>query len=68
MSAENLTDETRFPLSMRILHWLMVAMVLAMLFIGFWMVTSLVNYHRLISIHRPLGIVILILVVIRFVN
>jgi len=32
------------------------------------MVASLSDYHRLVSIHRPLGIAILILVVIRFVN
>jgi cytochrome b561 len=46
----------------------MAAMVLSMLFIGVAMVSSLVNYNRLVSIHRPLGILILILVVIRFVN
>jgi cytochrome b561 len=61
-------EETRFPIPMRILHWLMAAMVLSMLFIGAAMVASLRNYHRLVSIHRPLGILILILVVIRFVN
>jgi cytochrome b561 len=46
----------------------MAAMVLAMLGIGIAMVASLGDYHRLVSIHRPLGILILILVVIRFVN
>ena len=53
---------------MRILHWLMAAMVLSMLFIGVTMVASLENYHWLIAIHRPLGIMILILVVIRYIN
>ena len=53
---------------MRFLHWLMAAMVLTMLGIGVAMVASLADYHRLVSIHRPLGILILILVVIRFVN
>ncbi len=61
-------EQPRFPISMRILHWLMAAMVLAMLFIGVAMVASLLDYHKLVSIHRPLGIMILILVVIRFVN
>ena len=63
-------DETqpRFPLSMRFLHWLMVAMVLGMLFIGVTMVSSLENYHWLLAIHRPLGIGVLIVVIIRFVN
>jgi len=53
---------------MRFLHWLMAAMVLTMLGIGVAMVASLGDYHGLVSIHRPLGIAILILVVIRFVN
>ena len=39
-----------------------------MLGIGVAMVASFADYHRLVSIHRPLGILILILVVIRFVN
>jgi cytochrome b561 len=53
---------------MRFLHWLMAAMVLTMLGIGIAMVASLGDYHSLVSIHRPLGISILILVVIRWVN
>jgi len=61
-------QQTQFPALMRILHWLMAAMVLTMLGIGVAMVASLGDYHRLVSIHRPLGIAILILVVIRFVN
>jgi cytochrome b561 len=47
---------------------MMAAMVLTMLGIGVAMVTSLADYHVLVSIHRPLGIAILILVVVRFVN
>ena len=58
----------QFALLSRILHWLMAAMILAMLFIGVSMVASLGNYHRLVAIHRPLGILILILAVIRFIN
>jgi len=42
--------------------------VLTMLCVGVAMFVSLANYHVLVSIHRPLGIAILILVVIRFVN
>jgi len=52
----------------RLLHWTMAVMVLTMLFIGVAMVVSLGDYHALVSIHRPLGIAILVLVVIRFVN
>jgi cytochrome b561 len=63
-----ISGRQQFPGSMRVLHWLMAAMVLTMLGIGVAMVASLGDYHRLVSIHRPLGISILILVVIRFVN
>jgi cytochrome b561 len=59
---------TQFALQSRILHWLMAAMLLAMLFIGVSMVASLGDYHTLVAIHRPLGIMILILAAIRFVN
>jgi cytochrome b561 len=60
-------ERTQFTALMRILHWMMAAMVLTMLAVGFTMVASLAHYHVLISIHRPLGVAILILVVVRFV-
>ena len=62
------TQRVQFTALSRLLHWAMAAMVLAMLCIGVAMVVSLANYHVLVSIHRPLGIAILILVVVRFVN
>src|SRR5438270_2678202 len=58
----------QFAAFSRLLHWTMAAMVLTMLCIGVVMVVSLANYHVLVSIHRPLGLAILLLVVIRFVN
>ncbi len=59
----------RFPILSRLLHWLMAAMILAMLFIGIGMVATVSKrYELLVSIHRPLGIAILILVVVRLVN
>jgi cytochrome b561 len=54
-----------FPLFSRILHWTMAAMILAMLGIGFAMVVSLADYGVLVSIHRPLGIAILALAIVR---
>jgi cytochrome b561 len=62
------TQRSQFAAFSRLLHWTMAAMVLTMLCIGVTMVASLANYHVLVSIHRPLGIAILILVVVRFVN
>ena len=55
--------ETRFTPLQRTLHWLMAAMVLAMLFIGVGMVSTLQpKFLTLFAIHRPLGITILVLV------
>jgi cytochrome b561 len=62
------TNPQQFPVSMRFFHWLMATMVLTMLGIGVAMVASLADYHVLVSIHRPLGIAILLLVIVRFVN
>jgi cytochrome b561 len=61
-------ERIQFPALSRLLHWTMAAMVLTMLGIGIAMVASLADYHTLVSIHRPLGIAILALVVVRFVN
>src|SRR6476469_8486598 len=60
-------QRTQFTLLMRVIHWTMAAMVLTQLWIGVTMVASLADYNLLVSIHRPLGFAILILVVIRFV-
>ena len=60
--------ETHFTLLSRLLHWLMAAMILAMLFVGVAMVASLSDYHRLVSIHKPIGALILVLVAIRLIN
>lgn len=59
---------TQFAWLSRILHWLMAAMLLTMIFIGVSMVASLGDYHKLLAIHRPLGIAILILAVVRLIN
>lgn len=63
-----MASQAQFTVFSRLLHWVMAVMVLTMLFVGISMVASLLDYHLLVSIHKPLGILILILVVIRFVN
>ncbi|KQW88291.1 cytochrome B [Acinetobacter sp. Root1280] len=57
-----------FNLVSRILHWFMAVAILAMLFIGVGMTTSLTWRPWLIDIHRPLGIAILLLVFLRLIN
>jgi cytochrome b561 len=63
-----MSEQRQFNVPMRILHWTMAAMVLTMLGIGVAMVASLGDYHRLISLHRPLGFFILILAAIRLIT
>ncbi|AHI25018.1 cytochrome B [Komagataeibacter xylinus] len=59
----------RFSALARILHWLMAAMILAMLFIGVFMAaTEGAAYDTLLSLHRPTGIAILALAVVRLGN
>ena len=56
----------RFTPLQRLLHWLMAACILAMLFIGVGMVSTVMpKYLTLVSIHKPLGIAILALALIR---
>ena len=52
----------------RTLHWLMAVMILSMLFVGVGMVASLAYRPVLLDLHRPLGLAILLLVVVRLVN
>jgi cytochrome b561 len=61
------TERDAFSGLQQVLHWLMAIMVLAMLFIGVSMVSTLQpRFLTLISIHKPLGIAILLLAVLRF--
>jgi cytochrome b561 len=58
----------RFTPLQRALHWIMAVCILAMLFIGVGMVSTIApEYLTLVSIHKPLGILILILALIRLV-
>jgi len=57
---------TRFPVALRLLHWLMAVCILAMLFIGVGMVSTVSEMRTwLIDLHKPLGILILCLAAIR---
>jgi cytochrome b561 len=58
----------RFSPLQRALHWVMAICILAMLFIGVGMVSTVKpEYLTLVSIHKPLGVAILILALIRLV-
>src|ERR1700743_3079982 len=60
------TGRKRFAVPQRLLHWLMAVCILSMLFLGVGMVSTVApKYLTLVQIHKPLGIAILILAVIR---
>ena len=56
----------RFALIQRVLHWLMAVCILAMLFIGVGMVSTVApKYLPLILVHKTIGVTLLVLVLIR---
>ncbi|WP_421996813.1 cytochrome b [Reyranella sp.] len=58
----------RFTGLQRLLHWLMAICVLAMLFIGIFMVSTVrPDYVPLVALHKTLGVTIFFLVLIRIV-
>ncbi len=57
-----------FNLLARLLHWAMAVAILAMLFIGVGMMSSLTWRPWLLDLHQPLGIAILLLAIVRLVN
>lgn len=57
---------THFHPALRVLHWLMAIAILTMLFIGVVMVSTVSSLHALlVSLHKPLGLMILVLVLVR---
>src|ERR1700729_3536969 len=60
------TRPTRFAAPQRLLHWLMALCILSMLFIGVGMISVVTpKWLTLVQIHKPLGIAILVLALIR---
>jgi cytochrome b561 len=56
----------RFATPQRLLHWVMALCILSMLFIGVGMVATVSSkYLTLVQIHKPVGIAILVLALIR---
>src|SRR5690606_23045130 len=66
MSRSTRQSTEGFSLPARLLHWLMAAGIIAMLFIGVGMVASVSERHQwLIQIHKPLGLALLALACLR---
>ncbi|KIQ98331.1 cytochrome b/b6 domain-containing protein [Lysobacter sp. A03] len=64
----NLSRPAHFNLLARVLHWSMAVLILTMLFVGVTMVASLTLRPMLIELHRPIGIAILLLALLRLGN
>lgn len=59
---------SRFTAIQRLLHWLMAICLIAMLFIGVGMVSTVMpKYLPLVAVHKSLGVTILLLALIRLV-
>lgn len=63
-------SQKKYSLSMRILHWVMAAIMLTLLGVGLWM-TSLPNdypgKYDIYALHKSFGVVALILIVTRLI-
>lgn len=60
--------KTTFSPLARLLHWVMAAMIVSMLFVGAGMVTTVSGRHAaLVAMHKPLGGAVLVLACVRVV-
>lgn len=58
--------QRHFSAGARLLHWSMAVLIIAMLFVGVGMVSTVSQLHTtLLAVHRPLGIALLALVIVR---
>ena len=57
-----------YPLAMRVMHWLMAALVLSLLFAGLTMVKSLGPWQQqLLAWHKAMGLIALLAIVVRLI-
>jgi len=52
----------------RVLHWLTAVLVFAALFVGFVMVNTVSGHGTLVMVHKSLGALVLLVMVVRVVN
>ncbi|MCQ0042097.1 MAG: cytochrome b/b6 domain-containing protein [Bombella sp.] len=66
---QNTGHATLFPRLSILLHWVMAVLIIVMLFVGLVMAhDSTIHYAGLFTLHRTVGFLLLLLVVIRLVN
>jgi cytochrome b561 len=62
------TEVKQFTVLSRVLHWLTAVLVFTALFVGFVMVNSVGSYAQLIMVHKTVGALILLVMVVRVIN
>ncbi|MFE3446007.1 cytochrome b [Nocardia sp. NPDC059180] len=62
------SGRVRFDVLTRILHWVMAALIVGMLFLGAMLVGSIGNYHRALVLHETVGVAVLVLALVRIGN
>jgi cytochrome b561 len=63
-----MTEPAKFTWLSRLLHWLTAGLVFTALSVGFVMVNSVGSYAQLIVLHKALGALILLVMVVRVIN
>jgi cytochrome b561 len=63
-----MTELKQFTVLSRVLHWLTAVLVFSALFVGFVMVNSVASYAQLIVVHKTLGALVLLVMVVRVIN
>jgi cytochrome b561 len=63
-----MTELKQFTVLSRVLHWLTAVLVFSALFVGFVMVNSVGSYAQLIVVHKTLGALVLLVMVVRVIN
>ena len=62
------STRSHFGFFARLIHWSMAVLIISMLFVGVGMVSTVSRLHNtLLALHRPLGIALLALVIVRIV-
>ena len=61
-------EPKKFTRLTRVLHWLTAALVFTTLFVGFVMVNSVSRYAGLVTLHKTLGALILLVMLARVIN
>ena len=64
----DVTEVNKFTGLSRILHWLTAVLVFAALFVGFVMVNTISGHGALVMVHKSLGSLVLLVMVVRVVN